>query len=493
MAACSGKRHQEQPPPSGSNHAITADAGTESGKSRWQLMGFADAAETHRYAILKNGSRLRLVSADGSTLAEFTPADMEHVVSVSVPGTFIWVDLDTIHAVEMPSGHERWTRTIHGRRVVVTMDDAVALTDVGIKPGGADTPESLVLDIRTGRVRYRSETRATMISGDRVQHAFVFFGEAAVWMVDGGGKALWTTNVPGLDGAADDYFDGSILIVRPDRTYAKIDLASGRLNEGKCTEAELAAKSCLGRPQGAESRFSLGKYQLKHGVVAYAALGVWPHGRTLAARDPVGKIIWKTPLGGCADARNRHGLPDHAFPTDDVVALLVSCAESPSEQVLVVGQSDGHIRYRHAFDHVGRLVSVGDRCVLVLEGVKTALNCLDLQSGKPLWSVPVFGATESGATAFPLEGGNALLVDSNPLTVSRVGADGKRIWQTELPETELSLGDDSDHGVGRLIDKATRREWSWSQGMGVLAPARDGEEANISVLDLANGKLHEIQ
>jgi hypothetical protein len=313
-------------------------------------------------------------------------------------------------------------------------------------------------------------------------------------MVDGAsGKPLWTTDLHGLDDATDDFFEDALFVLRPDRSYAKIDSNSGRSTEGKCQEAEVAPNACLGVPRGARQPFSLGKFTIRSGTIAYAVLKSAPRAQTLIARDPVGNVLWSTSLGSCEVALNKRVAPERAFPSNDAVAVLVTCSGAPNDAVLVLSQSGGRIRYRHDFEHAGRLVSVSDRCVLVLEGARGDLNCLDPHSGKPTWSAPVFGTNIESTSAMSLENGDVLLVDSNPLTISRVGADGKRVWQTELPGVELSLGRDSDHGVGHLVDKATRREWMWSQTMGVLAPARDDEEAKISVLDLATGSLHDVQ
>lgn len=493
LAACSSK-HEKQPS-AGSDKPTPpkADAATKARDAGWRFLGFSDPAEPHPYALLENAEHLQLVGADGKTIVELSPTNIEHLITTSVPGTFIWVDADTIHAVEIPSGHERWSRTATGLHALAALDDALALADDGAAQGSAHGPEAVVLDVNTGRDRYRQSTSIASIGGSRSRHSFVFFGASSAVMVDAGsGQVRWTTNVTGADGTTTESFDGTIYVVRPDRTYAELDAASGHMTEGKCTEAASDPQQCLGTPSGAGERSSLGTAHLQRGQIAYAALGTWPKNRTLLARDPVGKPLWKADLRPCADARTKSATPEHVMASQDVAVLPVTCSDKPALEVLVVGQADGHIRYRHRLDRSGRLVAVNDRCVLVMDGAKDALDCLDTHADKNVWSVPLVGVSVTEATALPLENGDALLVDSNPLTLSRLGADGKRTWQTPLGDTTLSMRRDSDQGVGVLEDRGTGRRWVWSQAIGVLAPSAKDEPGKASILDLATGKLHDV-
>lgn len=115
-----------------------------------------------------------------------------------------------IHAVEIPSGHERGTRAVYGLRIVAAVDDALAVADDGATSGSAHGPESLVLDVTSGAARYQQESRSSNIGEGRASHGFVFIGESSVSMIDDAtGKARWTTAVPRMDGATSEYFDKS--------------------------------------------------------------------------------------------------------------------------------------------------------------------------------------------------------------------------------------------------------------------------------------------
>jgi hypothetical protein len=71
-----------------------------------------------------------------------------------------------------------------------------------------------------------------------------------------------------------------------------------------------------------------------------------------------------------------------------------------------------------------------------------------------------------------------LVADSNPLTLSRIDDTGKRVWQTELPDTELQHG---KYGDWRLMTGDER--WRLSDVLGI----RTG--VSSTVIDLASGKL----
>jgi hypothetical protein len=87
-----------------------------------------------------------------------------------------------------------------------------------------------------------------------------------------------------------------------------------------------------------------------------------------------------------------------------------------------------------------------------------------------------------------MRGGEALIADRDPLALARIAMDGKRWWQTELPDTELELSSSTDTR-GLLMHEAEvgRASVLFSDVMAVIPSKRA-----VVVLDLSTGKTAQV-
>jgi outer membrane protein assembly factor BamB len=341
--------------------------------------------------------------------------------------------------------------------------------------GVASDKGAELLSVTTGAALYTDPHPAKRVFY-RANEGFVFASDDEVWFIDEKTpRERWRQHVDRVADAAFIHADVSptFLITRLDHSYSELAYADGKLSSGQCTgildEDTHKASFCAGRPPASSNKEAVSLVARSADLVTYyATIGVSGTDR-LSSFDQVGRKRWDSawPIKTAEIER-----PAMFAPKAGLVGFVLTPGEG-DRTFLVFDDATGAAQFQRTLSAKEWIAGITDSCWIIVREKDVA--CLDARSGNDHWNVRTAG-TDAGA--WPLAGGGALVADSNPLTLSRIDDTGKRVWQTELPDTELQHG---KYGDWRLMTGDER--WRLSDVLGI----RTG--VSSTVIDLASGKL----
>ena len=357
--------------------------------------------------------------------------------------------------------------------------------------------DATLIAISTGKVVYSAGRPASRVFY-HANDGFVFLGADEVWFVEEStGHERWRQPIAKAGDSYPIHADGSsFFVTHPDRSFEEIEYAHGTvLAKGTCAgnaSEHPQAGACAGAPVvdfSKESEIALTRppsrsddfYLIAKGSDMTPERGDYHFilkgkDATLLARDPVGRTRWSvpSPVFASSSAQVYKG-------GETLVALageVWNDAERARQRALVVlDDSNGRLLFQRPLEAGNAMRGFTGTCWLMV--TSTALTCFDARTGKDTWSVQVAGAK---VAAWPLLDGGALLADGNPLTLSRIGPDGNRRWQTELPDADISVRNTDNEPT--LMKGDVR--WDVSD---VAAITRGKDPV---VLNLATGKLGKV-
>lgn len=373
------------------------------------------------YALVAvDDAQLAIVSPAGAVLSRVKLTDARHVTATDHGDTIVLLDGDDAHAIDLRTGRELWKR--HGRRI----DD---MSFGGERVGVADGSGVAILDLATGREIYKHASSAGRVA--RYDGGgFVFADAQRTWRVDDDGAERWSIALP-ADTALVTAGRDLVVAIRKDGAYSAIDpragaeVAQGQCSNGVTAEVTLRRRTLDGAPSRsvrlcaedppdgdllAVDADQRALYVVGSHVDSHAQL-------ELVERDAIGRVRWKAPWPGL----------------DRTIVL----ADRDDGQIAAFVKHDGTVRvydlekgllFEHRLAAGDRYVGFSGDCLLI--SARGAAVCLDRRSGEKRWATATSGRS---AALWPLEAGESLLADGNPLTLSRLDASGRRTWQLSLP------------------------------------------------------------
>lgn len=450
-------------------------------KAPWHFIRFVDAPK-NQLAIVANDRQTAVLDANGVIKETILAARTDSGVFAAGNGEVIVVDADALHALDV-AGRQLWTRSVPpGARAVGASTLALA-----------SPTQSSLLDLKSGKAvaEFGGASRAV-----RAGDGFVFILDEEFRFVDELGKERWRRKVERSSNAALLAQPDVLQVIRPDHSYEELEYATGTTRtKGECTpkpnEADEAERGqnpplpCVGGiATGAREQVVLipPRATTKGDYTLFVKRGVTGGDQTqLVARDVIGRVRWKSSWPtATASVMERARMSD----SSKLVGFVVGGAQDARS--FVVFDDDGGSRL---FDHplVGkeRVAGATESCWLLVSDA--ALHCISARTGVEKWAVQLSGARTD---AWPLDGGDVLVVDGSPLVLSRI-ADGKRKWQLELPDTDLDRGDALD-SIGALTHSTStgHEYWSFSDALGITTGVVPSSK--LLVIDLTQGKLKEV-
>ncbi len=419
----------------------------------WTFVSFV-AAPRNQLAVLIADGRAALVKGDGKVISPITVQSDEIVAKGN--GEMVLVAAGaSFHAID-PAGHEAWTRSVHA-------DEA----DFGNSTfATAGSGGSAVVALATGKPLYKDAHPSKRVY--RANDGYVFADDGEIWFVDeASGKERWRRSIADLGRAAITRGNRSLIVLRPDRTFQELDYAEGKLLadgtcEGESPSEPAKPSECAGFPKIdlAKDTASLLARVPGRGDYYLVEKNASKHrGQRLIARDVVGRARWTVPWPETAG-----GVLEGRPITDDASQLVAFVDTYRSRQMLVFDDMNGKLEFTHPLDSGQRLIGLAGNCWLTVRS--DAIVCVDARSGADTWKVATSGRK---VDAWPLAGGEVLLVDGNPPTLSRISTNGHRRWQTEL------------------VEAADKDRWHFSNTLGI------GDVAGkLSVIDLESGRLVQV-
>lgn len=435
-------------------------------KSPWKFVGFVDAPR-HQVAVVTTGVEAALVDGTGTLTAPIKIASDQIVakgngelVLLSAGDTFVGIDARgrTTWSANLPPGQASF-----GSSAFAT----------------ATTKDSSVVALATGKPLYNGKP-ATQLAY-HAHDGFVFGDAAELWFVDEAtGAERWRQELDVLDAALVPG-RSSVFVLHPDRTFQEVDVASGKpLSKGTCEgkppgpEDHPKTSECAGYPNVDLSKENTGG-PLKDGDNGdYYGHDKGKEGTYLVARDPAGRIRWRTAAQLQVDA-----LEGPFRDVNEAKEVAFVSGKGDVRTLLVLDDTGGKLLFQHKLENHERLRGSTGLCWLVVNDRHA--SCLDHRSGAPTWNVVTSGRA---VEAWPLAGGAALLVDGDPVTLSRVEKDGRRAWQTALPDTTLEHAKDPDKVTAPFMGN---HAWEFSDIVGIVS-GKDG----LVVIDLATGKVGKV-
>jgi outer membrane protein assembly factor BamB len=432
----------------------------------WQFDQFVDAPK-HRVAVLFAGSDAALV--DGSGRA--TPAIKVGADPIAATGNGELVVLasgDTAHVLDAAGRQLAAVPTFGGQGVT----GGSTFANAGDKGAG-------VYALSSGKPVYETKAPAKRVRY-HAPDGYVFGSESELWFVEEAtGKERWHVPIAALGNIELDARSDSMFVTHPDHTFEQLDLAHGKL---------LAKGTCAGKPSSADDRkhpgcagypnVDLAKDDVREPVKGPYGGDYYPYAKHgtetfMVARDPVGRIRWSTPA-----PVNLNALRGPLTANRDAKVVAFVSGNGDAKRLLVFDDNDGKLLFQRELAGE-RLVGATGPCWLVVSGKHAA--CLDVHTGAVTWEVVTSGEL---VEAWTLHDGEALLADGIPLTLSRIGKDGRRSWQVELPETHLEHASDPDKQGSLWVDS---KPWQLSDALGIVE-GKDG----LTVIDLVTGKLAKV-
>lgn len=420
--------------------------GSGSAQREWQFDQFVDAPH-HRLAVVRAENLAALVDGSGAMTPAIDMATTDDIVAHGDGRLVLLASRERAHGLDA-SGHEVWSVARRGRSTTGTATFA-----------DASAAGSRIYALATGKAVYDRPS-----TSDRtIYHqpdGYVFGSAKELWFVDEAtGKERWRQPIYGLADAAINVRPASVFVMHPDRTFQELEYTTGKLvAQGMCEgepppdQSDRKPSQCAGEPKvDFEKEMVSVTVKDSDGAGDYYVL---TKGKvsTVIARDPVGRVRWKTPAPVDDD-------PFNGVTRTDAEQVAFVSGRAARRVLSAFDDKDGKLLWQHPLRDGDRVLADAGTCWLVVD--RTHASCLDARTGSATWSVVTSSET---VDAKPLTDGEALLLEGNPITLSRIGKDGQRRWQTKLP--------------------ATTDTWQFSDALGIVA----GDD-RLVVIDLANGKV----
>lgn len=443
----------------------------------WKFVAFVDSPR-NGVALVERGTKAAFVKPDG-TLSPTITVSSDDLIAKGNGDAVVLADGKSIHAVDAMAGREFWSHP------VAVSAGSIGASTVAVATGN----KSLVFGLTGGQGLYEGSLAKRVV---RAGDGFAFASDDEVWFVEESGKERWRKKVERLEKAAFLELPGSLLVVRPEHNYVELTLADGSSKAGTCDpppnaadEAERGHATALpcvgGMNMGPDDSVveiagskEVGDYNLLSKPAKRGDRTV-----NVIARDAVGRVRWSVPW-----PVQSMSVTERARIASDakLVAFVVGSA-GDARHLLVFDDSDGRFLFDHPLAAHERVAGLAESCWLIV-GDK-AVRCIEARSGAGIWSVPAFGAK---VEAWPMRGGEALIADGNPLALSRIAKDGKRSWQTELPDTELEISSRADMRGSLMHDAEIGRASVLFSDVMAVIPSKTA----VVVLDLSTGKTVQV-
>jgi len=421
--------------------------------SDWKFFSFV-AAPRNQLAVVIADGKAALVNGDGQVISPIKIASDEIVAKGNGEMVLLAAGA-SFHAIG-PMGHEIWTRTI--------LADQADFGDSTFATAGADG--SAVVALASGRSLYEEAHPSNRVY--RTSNGYLFASNDELWFVDEAtGKKLWRRSIADLGRSALSRGNSSLVVLRPDRTFQELDYSQGKLLadgtcEGEAPTTPAKPSECAGFPKidlGKDTATLLARIPGGGDYYLLAKDAARQPVQQLIARDVVGRSRWMVPWPEAAG-----GVLEGPPLTDNASQLIAFVDTYRSRTMLVFDNTNGKLEFTQPLEPGERLVGLYENCWLIVRA--DAIICVDARTGADTWEVSTSGGR---VEAWPLAGGEVLLLDGNPPTLSRIGRDGHRRWQTEL------------------VEAADRDRWHFSDTLGI------GDVAGkLSVINLKSGRLAQV-
>lgn len=423
--------------------------------------GFVDAPR-NQLAVMKAPGRVALLNGAGEVIAKLSVSTDDAVIKGN--GDVIVVnDGSSFRGIDA-AGRELWSQRLPAEKAVIGTKTLAISGNSG----------SSVIELASGKALHRDSRSAGGIAFE-ARHGYVYFDRSELWLVDEAGTTRWQRAVERFADAAVLALPASLLVIRPDRTFEELDYTDGKtISSGTCEGHPSntgRTADCAGEPELDLSKISLTPLEYRDGAVFdFYLAGSHRDAPALVARDSVGRERWRAEWP--VPAVSVEGRRVLRWSAVSLVAFVAK--PSRGERVLLIyDDGTGRLLSERPLTSRDRVVGLADSCWILISS--SSVVCIDARSGAETWAVPVSGST---VEAWPRPGDEALLLDGNPIALSRIDRNGRRTWQTELGDVTVDrLGD------GTAIIMRGDQRWWFSDVMGVM-----GTPPDSWVIDLGSGK-----